>query len=315
MYCWLHAVIFYTLLAHTHTMAIVVLSGTSITRIRIHAFGVGGASRSIRHTVCCAMGVYQEKKKFVTSSGTLLAKYANVYHKSNHLPVCMERLIGTSCVSVCVFRSLCLCCYCCCYGKQYELSGVWYRVCTISVFTHIYTGRHMDAYTARYWQSLELNKRCTCVCVHVQVRRSIHRNHHICCFAWIVFFPYSTLFSSQVLRIVYSISFNRTHTLCANTYVHIGIHILMPCMYVCMYRNKIDTHVICTKTRPTNMLRTHACVWSLCAQQIRTHTKAKQNETDKKASEREKRGLYKNEKEDDDDSSSSSSGSDGKRKK
>lgn len=246
-------------------------------------------------TLCVVRWVFtKRKKKFVTSSGTLLAKYVNVYHKSNHLPVCMERLIGTSCVNVCVFRSLCLCCYCCWYSKQCELSGVWYRVCTISVFTHTYTDtdRHMDTYTARYWQSLELSERCTCVCVHVQVRRSVHRNHHICCFAWIVFFPYSTLFSSQVLRIVYSISFNRTHTLCANTYVHVDIHILMLCMYVCMYRNKIDTHVICTKTRPTNMFRTHACVWSLCAQQIRAHTKAKQNETDEKSKwAREKRTV------------------------
>lgn len=60
-----------------------------------------GRSLRLIHAMCvCEMGVYQEKKtkkeQFVTSPD----KYVYVYYKSNHLPVCVKRLIGTSSVSV-----------------------------------------------------------------------------------------------------------------------------------------------------------------------------------------------------------------------
>lgn len=96
-YCYL----FHSARTQTHTLIFLVVSGTYHTSYTYTTIGVGGASGSIIQCMCDGC-LPREEKKFVTSPDTLLAKYVNVYHKSNHLPVCMKRLIGTSCVSVCV---------------------------------------------------------------------------------------------------------------------------------------------------------------------------------------------------------------------
>lgn len=108
------------------------------------------------------MGVYQEKKKFhVTSPDTLLAKYMSVYHKSNHLPVCVERLIGTSCMSVLVLFSLCLFVVIAqtIWVKWGKISSV-YNIC-------VYTHTERDTWRERNRHTLDnVDNRNSLVCMY-----------------------------------------------------------------------------------------------------------------------------------------------------
>lgn len=258
------------------------------------------------------MGVYQEKKKIRdVTRHTASQIYVNTsIYESNHSPVCVERLIGTSCANVLVLF--------------FVLSFGWFRCCskqtiwvkwgitvecihTIRIQSH--THWTMLTITSNWMNSVHMY---SCVCAsemeHVARAHLLFRMDR-----FLSLFHFVLLTSSS--DIVYSISFNRTHTLCANTY-DTNAHTLS--CHACAYRNKTDTRVTCTKVRPTNVLRLCMCmcVISVCS----TNTSSYESETKrnwrKKAREREKKGTNKSEKEDDDVSSrGSSSGCDGKREK
>lgn len=92
----------------------------------------------------CLPSEEDKKEQFVTSPD----KYVHVYHKSNHLPVRMKRLIGTSCVSVWVFIVVAV--------RANNMRWVGYNIECIRCLC-----LHMHAHTQwTMWMNF-----CACVCV------------------------------------------------------------------------------------------------------------------------------------------------------